>query len=316
VKIQSVRSLCRTAGLTLVGSLTLAAVSTVSQSEKAAAIDLNFNTTTQTQVNTNPFNFNFGPGVSSNVVNYTNVASGIDVRITATTSTGYSFVEHIPNYSTTNPAPQPVGDAAFLYQSNATTTGAGGMTYKMDFFATDGITHNFTTAYTAPDLRFLVYDVDGESTQGEAVRIAKGAGLFGYQVGNTTQALIPTEDGSSYLFSGRDVNVAETNTAGSTILYFKNVNSVTFGFEADTRSSNGSANPVFSAIDGDVSLIGQNSINFDSSGHATPLAGFGTFVSTASTAEPVPEPFTIIGTLIGGTAAFRMRKKLKASSEV
>ena len=30
----------------------------------------------------------------------------------------------------------------------------------------------------------------------------------------------------------------------------------------------------------------------------------------ASTA--VPEPFTIVGTLIGGTAAFRMRKKLKA----
>lgn len=27
----------------------------------------------------------------------------------------------------------------------------------------------------------------------------------------------------------------------------------------------------------------------------------------------VPEPFTIIGTLIGGTAAFRMRKKLKAA---
>ena len=29
----------------------------------------------------------------------------------------------------------------------------------------------------------------------------------------------------------------------------------------------------------------------------------------------VPEPFTIIGTLIGGTAAFRMRKKLKAYSK-
>ena len=34
--------------------------------------------------------------------------------------------------------------------------------------------------------------------------------------------------------------------------------------------------------------------------------------STASAA--VPEPFTIIGTLVGGTAAFRMRKKLKASA--
>jgi hypothetical protein len=32
------------------------------------------------------------------------------------------------------------------------------------------------------------------------------------------------------------------------------------------------------------------------------------------TAQSVPEPFTIIGTLIGGTAALRMRKKLKATS--
>jgi hypothetical protein len=305
VNNKSIQSLCRNAGLTLVGSLTLAAMATVSQTGKAAAIDLNFSTTTQTQVNTNPFGFGFGPGVSSSVVNYTNVASGIDARITATTSTGYSFVEHIPNYSTTNPAPQPVGDAAFIYQSDAATTGKGGMTYKMDFFATDGTTHNFTTAYTAPDLRFLVYDVDGETSQGEALRIAKGAGLVGYQVGNTSQALIPTQDASSYLFSGRDVNVAETNTAGSTILYFQNVNSVTFGFEANTRSSNGSANPVFSAIDGDLSLIGQNT-----------LTGFGSVVDTSATATAVPEPFTIIGTLIGGTAAFRMRKKLKATTKI
>jgi hypothetical protein len=310
VKINSFQSLCRHS-LTLVGSLTLAATATVSQPEKAAAVDLNFATTTQAQVNTNPFGFNFGAGVSSNVVNYTNVAAGVDARITATTSAGYSFVEHIPNYSTTNPAPQPVGDAAFLYQSNAATTGPGGMTYKMDFFATDGTTHNFTTAYTAPNLRFLVYDVDGESVQGEALRIAKSAGLVGYQVGSTAQALIPTEDASSYLFSGRDVNVAETNTAGSTILYFQNVDSVTFEFEANTRSSNGSANPIFSAIDGDLSLIGQNT-----------LTGFGSVVDTSATAFPptdpgtgtaVPEPFTVIGSLIGGTAAFRMRKKLKSN---
>ena len=34
-----------------------------------------------------------------------------------------------------------------------------------------------------------------------------------------------------------------------------------------------------------------------------------------STPTSVPEPFTVIGTLIGGTAAFRMRKKLKALAE-
>ncbi len=37
-----------------------------------------------------------------------------------------------------------------------------------------------------------------------------------------------------------------------------------------------------------------------------------TGVATATPTTSVPEPFTIIGTLVGGTAAFRMRKKLKA----
>ena len=32
------------------------------------------------------------------------------------------------------------------------------------------------------------------------------------------------------------------------------------------------------------------------------------------TSQPVPEPFTIIGTLIGGTAALRMRRKLKVTA--
>jgi hypothetical protein len=41
----------------------------------------------------------------------------------------------------------------------------------------------------------------------------------------------------------------------------------------------------------------------------------GSFTVSSPTAPPttaVPEPFTIIGTLIGGTAAVRMRKRLKA----
>jgi hypothetical protein len=38
--------------------------------------------------------------------------------------------------------------------------------------------------------------------------------------------------------------------------------------------------------------------------------------STGRTTTNVPEPFTIVGTLIGGTAALRMRKKLKANHKV
>jgi hypothetical protein len=42
-----------------------------------------------------------------------------------------------------------------------------------------------------------------------------------------------------------------------------------------------------------------------------------TGVDTASSSNPVsaPEPFTIVGTLVGGTAAMRMRKKLKVAKK-
>ena len=41
------------------------------------------------------------------------------------------------------------------------------------------------------------------------------------------------------------------------------------------------------------------------------------FTSTnVSNTQQVPEPFTVIGTLIGGTAAIRMRKKLKSADRV
>lgn len=40
------------------------------------------------------------------------------------------------------------------------------------------------------------------------------------------------------------------------------------------------------------------------------------FSGTNPDATAVPEPFTIIGTLIGGTAAVRMRKKLKATTKI
>ena len=40
------------------------------------------------------------------------------------------------------------------------------------------------------------------------------------------------------------------------------------------------------------------------------------FSSINPDATAVPEPFTIVGTLIGGTAALRMRKKLKAATKI
>ena len=56
-------------------------------------------------------------------------------------------------------------------------------------------------------------------------------------------------------------------------------------------------------------VIVVSAISFPIAASAIPL---GSTALPPSTPTAVPEPFTIIGTIIGGTAAFRMRKKLKA----
>jgi hypothetical protein len=279
--------------------MTLAVAATASQPEKAnaVALDLNFANFS----GTSPISTSRGPGFLGQTIDFTNVATNVDARVTATMSgANYSFGGHIPNYLYTNPVNgAPGGDLASQYQIAANQTGAGTMTYKLDLFESGT---NFTTAFTAPELRFLVYDVDGESdingiVQTEAVRVFKNDGLVAYQVGNTPQALSVADQGLSYLFSGQGDDVAETDTSGAAIFYFQNTNSVTFQFEANTLVADSAINRVFSSLDGDLSLLNG------------PLIGG--FNPTTS----VPEPFTVIGTLVGGTAAFRMRKKLKDSNK-
>jgi hypothetical protein len=40
-----------------------------------------------------------------------------------------------------------------------------------------------------------------------------------------------------------------------------------------------------------------------------------TSIATSAGSQAVPEPFTIIGTIVGGTTALRMRKKLKSTAD-
>jgi hypothetical protein len=54
--------------------------------------------------------------------------------------------------------------------------------------------------------------------------------------------------------------------------------------------------------------------NFDNTNLTINPSPNGSF-SLVATATAVPEPFTIIGTIVGGTAAFRMRKKLSSSAK-
>jgi len=277
--------------------LALAVAATVGRPEKATAVNLVFNNPVQSNNTANVGGFGL-PGYSGAIIDYRNVATGIDARVTAAAfGTAYSFQGHLPNYIS---AGNSNGDAGFIYQANQ--AGSGGMTYKFDFYQTDGTTHNFTTLATPLDFSFLVYDVDGEATQSEALRVSKGngsSGLKSYQIGNSaTASLTATENATNYLFSGRGTNVAETSVNGDVILNFVNTNSVTLQFEATTTGST-FPNGVFSGIDGDLSILPKT---------------VGTFNPTV-TANQIPEPLTVIGTFVGGTAAFRMRKKLKSTNK-
>lgn len=84
---------------------------------------------------------------------------------------------------------------------------------------------------------------------------------------------------------------------------FNNINSgVNFGILSSVGS-------FVSNADGSVPIEGL-SFGFGE----IPNVAVGAYNISVST-TPVPEPFTIIGTIVGGTAAFRMRKKLSSSAK-
>jgi hypothetical protein len=74
-------------------------------------------------------------------------------------------------------------------------------------------------------------------------------------------------------------------------LYFENTSSLTLQMLSDTDSSGGFPNPVFSAIDGNLSLIGKSFTNF-------------------TDIQMVPEPSVSSLVLLGAAWALRRRRKL------
>jgi hypothetical protein len=69
---------------------------------------------------------------------------------------------------------------------------------------------------------------------------------------------------------------------------------------------------VFRGISEDSAIIS----SFRLSGSNIVAAATANGSANGSSSTAVPEPFTIIGTIVGGSAALRMRKKLKAGSKV
>lgn len=162
------------------------------------------------------------------------------------------------------------------------------------------------------------------------------AATFSY-TGNTTGAPTwnrPNQNGPSAPTSIRTINLIPYSTFNFTVdtteSYSLSVNGTTTGFDTYAVLYQGSFNaatPLLNALEADDDDgPGNNSLITRSLTAGTNYflvttgfnnGDFGTFSNTITgatgTVTPttaVPEPFTIIGTLVGGTAAFRMRKKL------
>ena len=219
--------------------------------------------------------------VTSKTARFTNVATDdgrtVDARITATVKDGTDFGDvgtagnfgdagFIPDY-------QPGGDTnaadlGFLFYGNGINSTPNGITVAFDFFdGTADLAGSFSQAITVAELNFAIYDVDGESRaaggssdQTETFSAFISDGLVSYQLGNTTQALIAAQMGDTVTFSGPNQNFSESDASGAAILTYANTSAFTLDFNS-VQSYGANKNGVFSAFDGDLSLV--NSADFN-----------------------------------------------------
>lgn len=134
--------------------------------------------------------------------------------------------------------------------------------------------------------------------------------------------------GGQYNTQGIYLHNSQGNTNGIRFDFSSPVSQFAFNFGASDNSS------VLSAYDASNNLIESVNGPITSSGNAGNYVGLAdsgisyatltlsndyilidNFTFSSNNATAVPEPFTIVGTFIGGTAALRMRKKLKAISK-
>jgi hypothetical protein len=117
-----------------------------------------------------------------------------------------------------------------------------------------------------------------------------GGTLIGTAAAPNTTTTVFGFDAVQWVFAGGGLSLIETDT----------YTAVMQGTTSDTRGSNSNPYP-----NGEFTVGSNGSTFADNVFQAT--------FSTAAPATSVPEPFTIIGTLTGGIAAIKMRKKLKAA---
>ncbi len=148
---------------------------------------------------------------------------------------------------------------------------SGSKSYAFDFFEGSG-------SDTTRSTRTLTIDF--------AAPVA-AFGFYGTDFGDDSGAFTLELDNGMTLALNNSINPANDGSA----LYY--------GFVADNASEQFSR--VTFRSSSSVEVIGLDNLTVATLGQ----------LKVATTATAVPEPFTIIGTLIGGTAAFRLKKKLK-----
>ena len=230
---------------------------------RAEPVPLRFNTFTP---DTNVTNMNnvLGPGYTGGLtMDFLAVATyegtTIDARVTAVAQPDTEFATgttnrtargYIPNYKATTPG-QPNADLGFLYASVDGNT--PGITLTISFFdGTRDRSGTFSEAYVIPDLRLLVYDVDGEPAQAEWFDTSSADGLYSYATGAAAASVTATPTATGVRFLGPGKDCSETDTSGAVVLRYRNTSHITLAFGAEQYTDG--TNPVFSAIDGDLSL--------------------------------------------------------------
>lgn len=227
-----------------------------------------------------------------------------------------------PNYKS-NSLGEPNGDLGFLYTIDGGTEAPGtaenydpalnsanvnGAHLRFSFFSDDA----FTTPVALPSFRILVYDVDGDSYpketgQMESVRAYGADGFIGYQLGAVGEVLplLVDEDGvESRTFIGRRENLPETSPEAIALLWFENTTAFTLTLETVTWGW-AQNNPVFTAIDGDLSnFTGRSAGN----GDVIPVEDwFAEFVPIVPVT--IPEPGTYALLAMSGIAVVILRRR-------
>ena len=212
----------------------------------------------------------------------------------------------------------PVASAAILYESNA----SGGRINKIDTatgavtaFATNGVALNVPSGLTFDRSGTLWVVNYGDSTINKidtATGTVTAFATNGVSL-NGIQGLAADSSGNLWMSNSFGNAINQINTTTGTVTAFL-TNGVTLnvptGLAFDlsgTLWESNYGNSTINQINTTTETVTAFSANVN-----TPwgLA----FAPSASTSTSVPEPFTIIGTLVGGTAAIRMRTNLKAGS--